>query len=132
MIIVEATLDTFGFFRRIMLMVLLPNYRISKFWNFDKMSIEIVFSNRLFDIYIYCLSQPSNLEMSSDSIDEEDIPHFAYYLVLRVYPPFPTKIVILCPHAETNDIFGPGGRVGPSPITKMNKVEIFLAKTLGF
>jgi hypothetical protein len=29
-----------------------------------------------------------------------------------------------------NDIFLPGGRVGPSPFTKMNKVEIFLLETL--
>ncbi len=56
--------------------------------------------------------------MSSDSTDEGDIPHF------RVYPPFPTKVAILCHHGETNDIFLPGGRVGPSPTTKLNKVEI--------
>jgi hypothetical protein len=50
--------------------------------------------------------------------------------VLRGFPPFPTKIAVLCHHAETNDIFLPGGRVGPSPFTKMNKVEIFLVETL--
>jgi len=67
--------------------------------------------------------------MSSDSNDEGEIPHFAY-LVLRVFPPFPTKIAVLCHHAETNDIFLLGGRVRPSTITKINKVEIFLAETL--
>ena len=67
--------------------------------------------------------------MSSDSIDEGEIPHFAY-LVLRVFQPSPTKIAVLCNHAETNYIFLPGGRVGPSPFTKVNKVEIFLIETL--
>ena len=74
---------------------------------------------------IYCLSQPSNLEMSSDSTEEAETSHYAY-LVLRVFPPFPTEIEILCHHSETNDIFLPGGRVGPSPFTKVNKTEIFL------
>ena len=50
--------------------------------------------------------------------------------MLRVVPPFPTKTVILCHHATTNDIFLPGGRGGPSPLTKTNKVEIFLVETL--
>jgi len=67
--------------------------------------------------------------MSSDSTDEGEIPHFAYP-VLRVFPPFPTEIAILCHHAETYVIFLPGGRVGPSPLTKINKVEIFLVETL--
>jgi hypothetical protein len=51
--------------------------------------------------------------------------------VLRVIPPFPTEIAILCHHTKTNDIFLPGGRVGPSSsFTKVNKVEIFLVETL--
>jgi len=67
--------------------------------------------------------------MSSESTDEGEIPYFAY-LVLRIFPPFPTKNAVLCHHAETNDIFLPSGRVGLSPFTKMNKVEIFLVETL--
>jgi len=67
--------------------------------------------------------------MSTDSTEEAEIPHFAY-LALIVIPPFPREIAILCHHAETNDIFLLGGRVGPSPFTKVNKVEIFLAETL--
>jgi len=31
---------------------------------------------------------------------------------------------------QTHDIFLPGGRVGPSPLMKINKVEIFLMETL--
>jgi hypothetical protein len=42
---------------------------------------------------IYCLSTPSYLEMSSDSIDEGEVPHYAY-LVLRIFPPFPTEIAL--------------------------------------
>ncbi len=68
--------------------------------------------------------------MSSDSTEEAKIPHFALYLVLKVVPPFPTEIAILCHHIETNDIFLPSGRVGPSPFTKVNKVEIFLVETI--
>jgi len=67
--------------------------------------------------------------MSSDSTEESETSHFAY-LVLRVYPPFPTEFAVLCHHAETNDIFLPGGRVGPSPFTKIDKLEIFLIETL--
>jgi hypothetical protein len=67
--------------------------------------------------------------MSSDSIEESETSHYAY-LVPRVFPPFPTKNAILCHHAKTNDICLPGGRVGPSPFTKMNKVEIVLVETL--
>ena len=70
--------------------------------------------------------------MSSDSNEEAEISHFAY-LVLRVVPPYPTKIAMQncqCHHAETNDIFLPGGRVGPSPLSKTNTVEIFLVETL--
>ena len=66
---------------------------------------------------MYCLSQPSNLGISSDSIEEAETPHFAY-LVLRVFPPFPIEIAILCHYAQTNDIFMPGDRVGHSPFTK--------------
>ena len=39
-------------------------------------------------------------------------------------------MTVFCHHAETNDIFLHGGRVGPSPLTKMNRVEIFLMETL--
>jgi hypothetical protein len=55
--------------------------------------------------------------MSSDSRDEGDIPHYYAYLVLIIFSPFPTEIEVLCHHAETNDIFLPGGRVGPSPFS---------------
>ena len=58
-----------------------------------------------------------------------EIPHYAY-LVLIIFPPFPTEIAVLCHHAETNDIFLPSGRVEPSPLSKMNRVEIFLIETL--
>jgi hypothetical protein len=67
--------------------------------------------------------------MSSDSTDEGEVFHYAY-LVLRIFPLFPTKIVVLCHQAKTYDIFLRGGRVGPSPLAKMNKVEIFLLETL--
>ena len=67
--------------------------------------------------------------MSSGSTEEAEIPHFAY-LMLRVVPPFPTETVVLCHQAETNDVFLPGGRVGPSPLSKTNKVELFLVETL--
>ncbi len=63
--------------------------------------------------------------MSSESTDEGEVPHCAY-LLLRIFPPFPTEITALCHHAETNDIFLPGGRVGLSPLSKSNKVEFFL------
>ena len=49
--------------------------------------------------------------------------------MLRIFPPFPTEIAILCHHAETNDIFLLDGRVGSSPITRANKVELFLVET---
>ena len=55
--------------------------------------------------------------MSSDSTEESEVAHFAY-LVLRVFPPFPTEIAVLCHHAGINDIFLPGGRVGPVPSQK--------------
>jgi hypothetical protein len=67
--------------------------------------------------------------MSSESTDMGEVLHYAY-LVLRIFPPFPTEIAVLCHHAKTNDIFLPSGRVGPSPLTQMNKVEIFLTETL--
>ena len=67
--------------------------------------------------------------MSSKSTIEGETPHFAY-LVLRVFPPFPTKIVVLWHHATSNDIFLPCGCVGPIPITRVNKVEIFVVGTL--
>ena len=67
--------------------------------------------------------------MSSDSSDEGGVPYYAY-LVLRIFTPFPTKIAALCHHAETNYIFLHGGRVWPSPITRVNKAEIFLIETL--
>jgi hypothetical protein len=59
--------------------------------------------------------------MSSDSTDEGEVPRYAY-LVLRIFPPFPTGIAVLCHHAETNDFFLLGGRVGPSPLTRMNRL----------
>ena len=58
-----------------------------------------------------------------------EVSHYAY-LVLKIVPPFPTEIVVLCHHAETNDMFLPDGRVGPSSLSKMNRVEIFLRETL--
>jgi len=67
--------------------------------------------------------------MSSDSRDEGEVPNYAYP-VLKLFPPFPTEIAILCHRAGTYDIFSLGVRVGPSPLTKMNKVELFLMKTL--
>jgi hypothetical protein len=67
--------------------------------------------------------------MSLDSTQEGESSQFAY-LVLRVFPPFRTEIVVLCHHTATNDIFLSRGRVGPSPITRVNKVEIFLVETL--
>jgi len=62
--------------------------------------------------------------MSSDSTDVREVPHYAYLV------PFPTEIIVLCHHVEENDIFLLGGRVGPSPLTKMNRVETFLMETL--
>ena len=83
----------------------------------------------------HCLSVASYLEMSSDTRDEGEVPHYAYR-VLRIFPPFPAEIAVLCHHAETNDMFLHGGRVGPSPFTKMNRGEIFqlenLVSILGF
>jgi hypothetical protein len=76
------------------------------------------------------MSTPSYLEMSSDSTDKRGVPHYAYYLVLRIFPSFPTEIIVLCHHAKTNHIFLHGGRVGPSPITRANKVEIFIVETM--
>jgi len=56
------------------------------------------------------------LAISPDFIDEGEVPHYAY-IVLIMFPPFPTTILVLCHHAETNDNFLPGGRVGPSPFS---------------
>ena len=67
--------------------------------------------------------------MSSDSTNEGGVSHYAY-LVLIIFPPFPTEIALLCHHAETNDIFLPGGRVGLSFLTQMNTVEISLFESL--
>jgi hypothetical protein len=67
--------------------------------------------------------------MSSDSTEEAETSHFTY-LVLKVFPLFPTEVAVLCHHAETNYIFLPCGRVGPSPFTRGNKTEIFLIETL--
>ncbi len=67
--------------------------------------------------------------MSSESTDEGEVPHYAY-LVLRIFPPFPTKIAVLCHHAETNDIFLPGGLVGFSPLSKSNRVKKKIVQTL--
>jgi len=50
-----------------------------------------------------------------------EVSHYAY-LVLKHFPPFPTEIEVLCHHAKRDDIFLLGGRVGPSPLTKMNKI----------
>ncbi len=47
-----------------------------------------------------------------------------------MFPLFPTEIAALFHYVETNGIFLPSGRIGPSPFTKMNKVEIFLLETL--
>ena len=67
--------------------------------------------------------------MSLDARVVGEVPHYAY-LVLKIFPPFPIEITVLCHHAETNDILLYGGRVGPSPISKMNRVELFLMETL--
>ena len=51
--------------------------------------------------------------------------------MLIIFPPLATKIkiVVLYHHAETNDIFLHGDRVGPSPFSKMNHVEICLLES---
>ena len=67
--------------------------------------------------------------MSSNSTDDSEVPHYAY-LVLRIFLTFPTKIGVLCHHAETNDVFMHGGRVEPIPFTKTKRVEIFYLETL--
>ncbi len=67
--------------------------------------------------------------MSSDSTNEGEVPHYGEP-VLGIIPPFLIEIEVPCHHAETNDICLLGGRVGPIPITKINKVEIFLLETL--
>jgi hypothetical protein len=75
------------------------------------------------------MSAPSYLEMSSGSTNVGEAPHYAY-LVLRMFPPFPTEMTALCHHAITNDMFLFDGRVGPSPLPKINNVDIFLMETL--
>ncbi len=67
--------------------------------------------------------------MSSDSTDVGEVPHYAY-MMLIIFPPFPTEIVVLCHHAKINDIFLPSGRVGPSPLTKTNMVEICMMEAV--
>ena len=39
------------------------------------------------------MSTPRYSEMSSDSTDEREVPHYAY-LSLRIFPPFPTEIAL--------------------------------------
>ena len=67
--------------------------------------------------------------MYLDSTDDWEVPHYAYP-VLIFFPPFPSKIVVLCHHVETNYIFLHGDRAGPSPFTRMNKVENCVLETL--
>jgi hypothetical protein len=45
------------------------------------------------------MSTPSYLEMASDSIDEGEVPHYAY-LVLRIFPPLPTEIALFRLHTK--------------------------------
>jgi hypothetical protein len=66
--------------------------------------------------------------MSSESTNVGEFPHYAY-LVIRFFPPIPTEIAVVCHHVERNDIFLHGVRVGPSPLSKMNRVETFLMET---
>ena len=68
--------------------------------------------------------------MYSESTDDGEVPHYACLVLIRIFPPFPTEIALLCHHAKTNDVFLPSGRVGSSPLTEMKKVEIFLFETL--
>jgi hypothetical protein len=67
--------------------------------------------------------------MSSDSTNDGEVPHYAY-LLLTYFPPFPTEIAVLCHYVKTNYIILPCGHVGPSPFTRVNKVELFLVETL--
>ncbi len=60
-------------------------------WDFNKLSIEIIFSE---PVLTYCLSIYSNLEMSLDSTDEGEVQHYAY-MVLRILPPFHIGIALL-------------------------------------
>jgi len=91
---------------------------------------RIVYRNCLSEpVSTYCMSTPSYLEMSSDSTDEGGVPHYAY-LVLTIFPPFPIEIAVLCHHAETNDMCLRCSRVGPSPIARVNMVEICPVETL--
>jgi hypothetical protein len=67
------------------------------------------------------MSSINYLRMSSYSIDEGEVLHYAYP-VLRIFPPFPTGISTVCHHAVTNNILLRGGQVGTS-----NKREAYLA-----
>jgi hypothetical protein len=50
------------------------------------------------------------------------------YLMFKTFP-F-TESVVMCHQAKSNDMFLPGSRVGPSPLTKIYKVKICLLQTL--
>jgi len=71
----------------------LPNSRDS-----DELFIGIILACRFSK---NCLSQASYFEMSSYSIDEGEVPHYAYPMH-GFFPPFPTEIAVLYHHAETN------------------------------
>jgi hypothetical protein len=96
------------------------------FWVSDKRSIGIFLACRF---STNCLSRVSYLEMPSYSTDEGEVPRYAY-VMLRFSPPFPTQIAMVCHHTKTNYSFLHCGRVGPSPLTKIKRVEIFLLETL--
>ena len=96
------------------------------FWNFDKPSIEIILVCQFFDKRV---SLTKYLEISSHFTDEVKIPQYAFS-VLRILHPFPSEVAVLCHHAEINDVFLHGGRVGPSHPMIMKRVEIFLLETL--
>jgi hypothetical protein len=48
--------------------------------------------------------------MSSNSTEAVELHHYAY-LIIRIYPPFPREISLLCHYGETNDVFFLGGMV---------------------
>ena len=77
-----------------------------------------------------CRHLASYLEMSSESTYEGEVSQYAY-IVLRIFSPCPIEIEVLRHHEEAHDIFLHGDRAdGPSPLTRMNKVEIFPLETL--